>query len=226
MERLEQLLARLDALKAQERALILVASLLVLYVLWDQMLVQPLAARRIQLGTELEVKRQEIATLGEQNRLAIERSRQDPDAANRRKLEAYREQIAGLDAQLAEMTDNLIPADQMAKVIETVLARSAGLTILGVHGLGASSILEVQEPSPPVAGASPSAPGPGAAFKHGVQISFAGSYLDALAYLRALEALPYAFFWDTIDFEVVDYPRATTSIVVYTLSLDSRWMGV
>ncbi|MCI0590119.1 MAG: MSHA biogenesis protein MshJ, partial [Gammaproteobacteria bacterium] len=64
------------------------------------------------------------------------------------------------------------------------------------------------------------------AYMHGLRMEFEGGYLDTLDYLRKLEALPWAFFWDSVDFKVEKYPKALGSITVYTLSLDANWIGV
>lgn len=63
-------------------------------------------------------------------------------------------------------------------------------------------------------------------YKHAVEIEFIGDYLSTLNYLRNLEALPWHFYWDGMEYKVIKHPKATITISIYTLSLDKSWIGV
>jgi MSHA biogenesis protein MshJ len=82
-------------------------------------------------------------------------------------------------------------------------------------------------PAAPAAAAAPGAPPPKLPellFRHGVEITLSGSYLDMIAYMEALEALPTQLFWGRAEFEVDQYPNARLTLTVYTLSMDKKWM--
>ena len=65
-----------------------------------------------------------------------------------------------------------------------------------------------------------------AVYRHGVEIVFRGSYLATLDYLQSLQSLPWDFYWDGVQLQVEDYPKAQVRITVYTLSLKRGWIGV
>ncbi len=217
---LATVIARLDALSLKERALVTAAAALVVYALWQTALMDPLTAGRARTAAEASARRGAIELLQAQGLEIIARSRRDPDAANLALRERYQNEAAELDREIAESAARLVPAEKMAAVLETVLRRSAGLAVIEVQGLGTTPLFDAPAPKP---GTPPEDPG---AWKHGVRITFAGSYLDALAYLHELESLPFGFFWDSFSLQVTEYPAAVTTIVVYTLSLDRRWIGV
>lgn len=74
-------------------------------------------------------------------------------------------------------------------------------------------------------GSGPVAPKPGSLlYRHGVQITVRGNYLDMIDYMRALETLPTQLFWGSAQLEVDDYPSSRLTLTLYTLSLDSTWM--
>ena len=112
----------------------------------------------------------------------------------------------------------------MAQVLESVLTRFDSLQCIGLEGLGAEPLTKPTAEAK--AAASHSANTTHGAYCHGIRIRFAGSYLDAVAYLRALEALPFGFFGDSIELETKGYPRTEGAIVYYTLSLDPGWIGM
>jgi MSHA biogenesis protein MshJ len=57
-------------------------------------------------------------------------------------------------------------------------------------------------------------------------LTLEGSYLDCLAYLQAVERLPWHLYWSRIEFKEDGYPRNAIMIELRTLSLDKEWIGV
>jgi len=66
----------------------------------------------------------------------------------------------------------------------------------------------------------------GAIYKHGVELTVKGPYLDLLAYLREIENLPVQMYWSRMDLTAGEYPDSTLKLVVFTLSLDPAWIVV
>lgn len=61
-------------------------------------------------------------------------------------------------------------------------------------------------------------------YRHGVEITVRGNYLDMIDYMAALESLPTQLFWGGAKLEVDDYPSARLTLTMYTLSLDPTWL--
>jgi MSHA biogenesis protein MshJ len=61
-------------------------------------------------------------------------------------------------------------------------------------------------------------------YRHGVEVTVRGSYMDMIDYMNALETLPTQLFWGGARLEVEDYPTARLTLTMYTLSLDSKWL--
>jgi MSHA biogenesis protein MshJ len=66
----------------------------------------------------------------------------------------------------------------------------------------------------------------GQIYRHGVELTVTGTYLDLLGYLKALEKLPSQMYWGRLDLSVAAHPQVTLKLSVYTLSLDPAWMRV
>ncbi len=231
MEGLRNLAARVDGLSVRERALIMATVLVVLYLLWDTALMHPLDMRQFKLSDQLATTRVEIDTLNREAAVIIARQGEDPDADNRAQLDVRHQELAELKLALQEAARRLVPAEEMANLLETVLRRSRGVQFLRLEGLGANSILEdlptvSGAETAPGAGGTASRPAVQAAFKHGLLIEFEGGYLEALSVLRELEDLPWVFFWDSVKLGVEEYPTARLAITVFTLSWNRAWIGV
>ncbi|MDP6415432.1 MAG: MSHA biogenesis protein MshJ, partial [Gammaproteobacteria bacterium] len=62
-------------------------------------------------------------------------------------------------------------------------------------------------------------------YKHGFEIEFEGTYFACLEYLRAVESLPWRFYWQVLELTVDEYPSNRIRLEVSTLSLDEEWIG-
>ena len=51
-------------------------------------------------------------------------------------------------------------------------------------------------------------------------------YSSVVAYLRALEALPWRIHWQQVELTAGDYPVNRVRIVIGALSLSRDWMSV
>jgi MSHA biogenesis protein MshJ len=81
--------------------------------------------------------------------------------------------------------------------------------------------------------AEPKIPGPAGAivpkpgsllYRHGVEITVRGNYLDMIDYMNALETLPTQLFWGGAQLAVEEYPTSRLTLTLYTLSLDPKWL--
>lgn len=79
-------------------------------------------------------------------------------------------------------------------------------------------------PAGPAAAAQPAAPAPDLLFRHGIEITMRGSYLDMVDAMGALENLPAQLLWGKAQLDVEQYPTARLTLTLYTLSLDPKWM--
>jgi MSHA biogenesis protein MshJ len=78
-------------------------------------------------------------------------------------------------------------------------------------------------PNDPKTGAAP-LKAPELLYRHGVEITLQGSYLDMVAYMTELETMPVQLFWGKAKLEAQEYPKARLTLTLYTLSLDQKWM--
>ncbi|WP_229425003.1 hypothetical protein [Massilia sp. Se16.2.3] len=61
-------------------------------------------------------------------------------------------------------------------------------------------------------------------YRHGVEVTVRGNYLDMIGYMAALEAMPTQLFWGRAQLEAETWPDSRLTLTLYTLSLDAKWM--
>lgn len=236
LERLKKQIARIDELSLRERAVILAAMLTLLFLGWYAYLIEPLKLTEKTLVSELDKKRGQLQTLNDQFTLMSDKQKQDPNAIARERLQKLREEQKQLTEELRGATANLVAPELMPEVLRSMLKSAEGLTLISMRGLGSTPLFQAPADAKPAKPGAPAAPAeaedapksPGvldSAYKHGVQMEFSGDFFATLEYLKRLEALEWKFFWDSVTFDVQDYPQAMTTVRVFTLSLDKHWIG-
>ena len=213
------LVERFVALSLRERILVLVAVFVVAYQIADLAILDRQHQRIQQLEGEIARDRGAIVHAGQQMTALSAQLPQDPNARLRSEIERVRAQLQSLQAQLREATRKLISPQDMARFLEELLVQERELTLLRLQTLDVQPLGEAAE-GPATEEMRP------ALHRHGFEIEFAGGYFATLRYLEALEALPWRFFWDSVDYEVVDYPRSIVRLKLHTLSMSEDWIGV
>jgi len=217
-QRLQWLANRIDALSARERALLFLALAFIVYMLWSSLFMGPLNAQHSALQQQIQAVSDRNAGLQQQVATILARQSEDPNRQTRLNIAKAEGQVHQLDQQLHEQAAHFIPPKEMAHVLERVLLDSKGLKLVSAGSMA---------PIPLLIGSQTASGGePVRIYKHGLRLTFQGSYLDTLAYLKKLEALPWKLFWGSIRYTVDDFPRAHCEIEVYTLSFDETWIGV
>ncbi len=206
-ERLRQWAERIDALELRERALLLVAAVVVLYLLVDTLALQPAlrAQQRVKQDiTDLELQ---LSTQRQQLKLLTEGREADPLESRRRQRDALQKELAELDARIREQLGALVEPAQAAEVLEQVLSRQPGLSLVSLKA-SSEPLLIVDEDDDEVRS------GLG---RYHLDLKVRGSYLNTLRYLKALEAMPWKFFWQTVELTVQGYPHTETLLKLYTV---------
>ena len=225
---------RFDALSVRERVLIFSAAMIVVLALLYSLLVDPQTRVQARLSAAVAQKQGEMKALEAQlTRIATSRAA-DPDKPLRERLADLRGQLEDVERQIAAEERKFTAPEQMKRVIEEMLARNPSVSLVAMKTLPGTTIADARGPSANAEAARPAAkPDPNAAsagerliYRHGIEITVSGKYLDLLRYLNELEHLPTQLYWSALEMDASRYPTHTMKLVVYTLSLDPAWLNV
>lgn len=223
-EQIDKLLARIDAMAVRERVLLGAAVLVVLAALIDTLALAPGRKALAQTETRIEAAEQQRVQLDGQLAALRARLARDPDAEPRAELERLTARLTELDAELRERSLQLIGPGEMARVLQDLLSKNEGLTLVSVTNEPAEPANELIE-TESEAETDEDAKIP-ALYRHGIRIEFQGDYMSVVKYLETIEALTWRLFWDRIEVETLDYPQASIRLRAYTLSFAEGWIGV
>jgi MSHA biogenesis protein MshJ len=126
------------------------------------------------------------------------------------------------------MEHGLVPPERMAPLVDTILRANARLKLVSMRTLPVESMTalgaEPQAAAAPAPAAAGAAPATELLYRHGVEVTVRGNYLDMVDYMSALEAMPTRLFWGRAQLDVEEYPASRLTLTLYTLSLDRKWM--
>ena len=217
----KKLADRIDELSLRERGVIFVSILAVLYLLAANLVFAPLRTEQNRLENQLKAKRGQVQLLEDQMQAILTGGVQGGDAAQRARLAALQEQSLAHDTALARAVSGLVMPKEMARLVEQILLKNRNLQVVRIENLPPAPLTEGAR-----GGEGASARGDAPVYKHGMRIELRGTYLDFLAYLKALEGLQWKVFWGQVSLQTEKYPASRLVLVIYTLSTHEGWIAI
>ena len=207
-DQIQQLLDRVDAMELRQRIMLLLICLAIIFLMMDTLAIQPAIKQQ-------KVQRQAITDWELKLAVLRERAGMLPDHPANTSASRHSEMLTRLNtlnAQIQEQMGGLLAPEQAVEVLKQVLEQEQELSLVEVNA-GSLSLSDTDLPGEDEfvdIGIN----------RYQMQLQLEGGYLATLRYLRALEGLPWKFFWEGINYEVIEYPTARITIDLYTLGLE------
>lgn len=212
--RLARIAERINGLSLRERALLMLAAFAVIFLAWDFSTMQALGQRQEETRSELENVRQRVQDLTQSLRqLAGERGR-DPNRRLAAEREALEEEIDALETSLAERHGGIATPRESVSVLAGLLARRAGVDIVTLENLPPGRLESASRK-----------PVPGL-FVHRVRLVIESDFDGIRNYLDRTAELPRGVFWESLRLTVEQWPTNRVELMLYSITLDDRWLGV
>jgi len=187
--------------------------------------------------TQLEQEQQQLTQTRVQTQRALAG---DPDAALKEQQAQANARLERLQTTLRERTAYVSAKDNRA-LLQAMLALADELEVSGVEALPPEPIQIAEAATvPEQAATSESAQSAQSTqsarqkptqidsgiYQHRLKLTLAGTYFEIKAYFDAMEALPWSFYWNRLDYQASEYPRAVVEVEIYTLSMERDYVGV
>ena len=226
-QRVLDVAARMDALSLRERGMVFGATIAVLAFAGHTFVLTPQDAKQAALRTQIEQQQAASTAIDAEITARVEGSRIDPDAQSRTRLNTMQQEMGQLGSELLALEHGLVPPERMGPLVEGILRANGRLKLVSMRTLPAEPLAAPTAPSAPAAPATPSPAAGGDVpllYRHGVEVTVRGNYLDMVDYMSTLDAMPTRMFWGRAQLDVDTYPTARLTLTLHTLSLDRQWM--
>ena len=207
----------------REKWILAFAGLAVVWASGDAIWLTPATRAFKAQSTVLAQKESELAQI-EGQRTALKDSIRAREAEMRRSLEAARGQLTTITGQLKEFEQALVPAQKMPEFLRSLLPGET-IEVVALKTLAPTPL--ILRPTQKDADGKEMAPkGTASAniYRHGIELTIAGSYESLLAFLNRLEKAPQKVLWGRLELKAEKHPRNEMTLVLYTLSLDPSWL--
>ncbi len=212
LTKLTSLLATVDKISMRERVLVFGAGMMLLGSVWYLGLVQPLTKQITRNRTEIASLQERMKTTNQNLEIqALQIS--STGAEDREKFARVQQRLDEINERLGGYAAELIDPAEMSRVLQGVLKEQSKLRLIRARNISRGEMSASAEAETTTF------------YRHGLEIEFEGSYLACLEYLQEIEALPWRFYWQFLDIEVLEYPRNRIRLEVSTLSPDEEWIG-
>ncbi|MDD4929464.1 MAG: agglutinin biogenesis protein [Gallionella sp.] len=211
--------SKIDAMSLRERVIVFAAMAFVLIYAINASLLEPLLVRQKSMSAQVVQQQDKIREMQGTMQVLLQSKREDQHSPLRATLARLKAQLQEHEVYLQSRSDRLVEPEKMAELLEQVLHSNDRLQLVELKTLPFSLLVE------PSAGKM-AALDTRQIYKHGVQITVRGGYLELMRYLAALEKMPVQMFWAEVSLTVDKHPDAVLSLTVYTLSLDKKWLTV
>jgi MSHA biogenesis protein MshJ len=218
-QRVVPAMERYNQMSLRERALIFGATLVLTFMAWQLLLMDPLAARAAAAGQKLAESQQRAAA----SDAAGEAATASPAVTAIARERALRERSAKLQQDLAEASRDYVPPERMMDVLRQLLLAQHGLRLISLRNLPAESLASARKPGKAGDGKDAVDHGP---YLHPVEIEFEGDYASVVAYVHALDGLAMRVRWRELAVTAKSYPLNRVRIEIATFSLSRDWMTV
>jgi MSHA biogenesis protein MshJ len=218
-----RLAGKFDALKQRERAMIFAAGAVIILGLVFVLVIDGALAKHKILTANAERHRLELVQLQNQNAELSRLLAQDPNTEARKHMDDLQRKLGSYDTELRNVQQGLVPPNRMVKVLEDMLNRDSHVRLVKLRTLPVAALVE---PAAAAAGNKPSEAAKNLVYKHGIELTVEGNYLDLLEYQARLEKLPWRMFFARTSVNSAEYPKVLMTVTLFTLSLEEAWLVV
>jgi MSHA biogenesis protein MshJ len=223
-ERWKNLATRIEALTLRERVLLFATTVAACVFLVYFFGLGPMLTQQDALRAQILQQRNNIEGIDGEIGAKVAAAQVDPDATTRARVNAVRAETEQLALRLRAVQNGLVAPERMAPLVDAILRANGKLELVQMRTL---PVEPVQGTGPPAA-ANAAIKDQGAPasllYRHGLEVTVRGNYLDMIATMAALEAMPTQLFWGGAQLETETWPSSRLTLTLHTLSLDEKWM--
>lgn len=214
-----------DKLEKREQNLLIILIPTTIIVVFFLLLIEPefkksgrLADSVARLESQLELSRQSNVELLQQAKI-------DPDIAVSKQIESLQKSLAKLNHEFEGELSQLVSPQAMPVLLEQIFTKANDLSLINMTSV-APQVLnsEVNEQNNSTENQASSNQQP--IYRHGIEITFEGSFFATRDFLAQAEALGWKLYWQDLSYAVSEHPAAITKLTLFTLSTSEAFIGV
>lgn len=206
-ERVQRWAQTIDGMALRERALILLAAVATLFLLFDALFYQPILKSHQRANSQIVDMQMRLTVLQQTSTELIET---DVSASAVKKRDDLRAELDALDDTVRAQLGTLMNPADATRILREMVNLQQGLKLVSLNTEVSGPVTEAMTGQPTDTGAL----GVG---RYDLTVQLEGSYRSITRYLESLETLPWKLFWEHLELAVDAHPRSRVTLHAYTL---------
>ena len=223
------LVKNLDARSQSEKLLVTAILVVAMILVFLEVSYDPIRADIAAARSQISSISAQISSQQSSYSLKLAQSQEDPNKFANDRLVIVNRQQQELLSEISALACDLVTPNQMTALLTNVLARQIGLELISFNNEPVKPLraiaADAEQDSQEIEQLASTQSLSGQVYEHGLTIEFEGDFFNTLRYLRFLEGMTGSFFWDSISFNQSEWPTATVTLMIHTLSADEGFIG-
>lgn len=209
----EKLEVWFDGLKPREQKLIFFGIPVTILIVIFLLLLEPLLIQTQKSKADIaRLESQRQSTQASVTELLIQ-AKVDPDIDIKRQIGSLTKRLFKIDKAFDIELGQLVSPDLMPVLLEQLFAHANDLHLLSMQSNPPEILFSDRAKTMPI-------------YRHGMDITFEGGFFATRDFLAAAEDMGWKLYWQSLKYEVDQYPSAKTQLSLFTLSTSEAFISV
>ena len=203
---------KVNARSLRERSLLFTAFILVIFMLWKNFIFSYLSDSSEAMANSKTRILNQILLVENQIDVLSQAIGRDSTSSLSKKLKATTQKNMEVKQKINAYISGLVSPSKMVNVLKSLLTQEKHLKVLKMESLEAKSALPEKSDLD--------------IYNKGILLELEGDYTETVGFLEKLESTENKILWDSLTYEVTQYPKARITIVVHTMGTGEALINV
>ena len=216
-----------NSISLRERLLVAFAGLVLIYGLAELLYFDQLRQEHKKLDAKMERLKKDRGNY--ENELRVLSIKKDKPRQLQAQIDLLDKKIRNIEDEILGFSEVMTGPSEMTAILKGILEQRGELSILSLKNLKAKPVRYVGQE----ADANDTEKKSDASeeltiglYRHSLEIILEGPFDAAKEFVKKVEDENSNIYWESAEYEVLEYPKGKLTIRVFTLSRDKEWIGV
>lgn len=203
---------QINSRSLRERVLLLTSIVLLIFILWRNLIFNYLSESTDQIIMNKERVTSQITLMKGQIENLSEAIKNDSIITLERKLKDAISNNSDIKEKINKYVLGSVQSGEMIAVLKSLLSEEENLQIQKIESLDDQPIFSEKSDI--------------LIYNKGIRMELEGDYASTVSFLEKLEKTETKVLWDSLTYQVTQYPRAKITVIVHTMGTEKGWLHV
>ncbi|MBF0132839.1 MAG: hypothetical protein HQL75_09680 [Magnetococcales bacterium] len=237
----QALSAHINARSKNERIYLVLAVIIVTGAGWNTLVWEPFHRKNDEMIKNTQKVTEKIKELESIKRQILVNKDKDINRPMKEKLKLKQEELKELELALKDSARNFLSPGEMTQALRKMLGHLTDVELISMESLPGEGVHlkdiqnRIMQATGTENGQKNAPPTPNdnnpleqddvTLYRHGLNVTLEGKFLDIMRYLASMEALPWTFYWGGLDYGVTEEGHSQAKIFLSTMSFSDGYIG-